>query len=390
MVVQSNYPADPRVRRQAEKLAKEGYNVHIICLRKGKEAPEERLGSIAVSRILNTYNKETFWGYILVSISFFILAFIKLIRLSCKEKYDLLQVHNMPDFLVFVGLIYKIKRIPIILDVHDLTLELFKDKWNGKKYLFITSILKFIEKVSYDFADNIITVNEVCKDILIEKGIANNKIKVILNSANSSIFKFDHSREFKVINNNAKILYHGTIAYRFGLHIAIKSMVAVNEHIPMSTLNIYGKYDKSYKEELLRLIKNLDLKDSVKLHEPISLESVYQVIKESDIGVVPYIISDYMNISLSTKTFEYAASGLPVVVTKLLTLSNIFGDKSLAFVEDINPENLANKIIELCLDPERRKEYAINAYNSLNEISGSVMGEKYLKIIEHTISSSHI
>ncbi|OGU85070.1 MAG: hypothetical protein A2W11_06420 [Ignavibacteria bacterium RBG_16_35_7] len=387
MVVQSNYPADPRVRRQAEKLEKEGYNVDVICLRKEKQLLEERFGSITTYRIFNTYNQETFWGYIFVSVSFFFLAFIKLVGLSFKKKYDLLQVHNMPDFLVFVGLIHKIKRISVILDVHDLTLELFKDKWKDKKYLFITPLIKFTEKISYKFADNIITVNDTCKDILIKKGLTNKKISVILNTANTSIFKFDHSRNFKVINKNAKILYHGTIAYRFGLHIAISSMVKVNERIPGSTLNIYGKYDRSYKEDLLDLIKDLGLEKNVILHNPIPLESVYEAIKISDIGVVPYIYSDYMNISLSTKTFEYAASGLPIVATKLLALSDIFEEKSLAFVENLNSVNLAEKIIELCLNPERRKEYSINAYNSLNEISGTIMAEKYFKLIKDSIKS---
>jgi len=127
------------------------------------------------------------------------------------------------------------------------------------------------------------------------------------------------------------------------------------------------------------------LEKNVILHNPIPLESVYEVIKISDIGVVPYIYSDYMNISLSTKTFEYAASGLPIVATKLLALSDIFEEKSLAFVENLNSVNLAEKIIELCLNPERRKEYSINAYNSLNEISGTIMAEKYLKLIKDSI-----
>jgi glycosyltransferase involved in cell wall biosynthesis len=387
MVVQSNYPADPRVRRQAEKLETEGYNVDIICLRKGEELSEERLGSVTAHRIFNTYNKESFGVYIFVSLSFLFLSFIKLVILSFKKKYDLLQVHNMPDFLVFAGIAFKIKRIPIILDVHDLTLELFNDKWNGKKYLLFNPIIKFTEKISYKFSDHIITVNEICKQILIRKGLSNKKVSVVLNTANTSIFKFDESRNFNVINNNAKILYHGTVAYRFGLHAAISSMVKVIERIPGSTLNIYGKYDRNYKNSLRDLIENLGLGKSIILNNSIPLESVYEMIKISDIGIVPYEYSNYMNISLSTKTFEYAASGLPVAATKLLALSNIFGDECLAFIEDLNSETLANKIIELCLDPERRRYLSINAYKSLKNISGSIMAEKYFNIIKDSINS---
>ncbi len=81
----------------------------------------------------------------------------------------LLQVQNMPDFLVFTGIIFKLKSIPIILDAHDLTLELFKDKWKGSKFLIFIPIVKVIEKYSYKFADKIISVNNTCKEILNKK-----------------------------------------------------------------------------------------------------------------------------------------------------------------------------------------------------------------------------
>lgn len=385
MIVQSNYPADPRVRRQAEKLEQEGYNVDIICLSQKNNLSIEKFGLVTAHRVFNTYNQENFIRYILISITFFFLAFIKLSSLSFNKKYDLIQVHNMPDYLVFVGVIHKLRHIPIILDVHDLTLELFIDKWEDKKYAFLVPIIKFVEKVSYKFADSIITVNKTCKDILLKKGVPAQKISIILNTADSSIFRFDQSRNFSVINKNAKILYHGTIAFRFGLHIAISSMVVINKRIPESVLNIYGKYDKSYKNELLDLINRLNLQQNVFLYDAIPLEKVYEIIKISDIGVVPYVSNDYMNISLSTKTFEYAASGLPVVATKLLALYQIFGEKSLFFVEDLSSDNLADVIIKLCLNPEKRKEYIINAYNSLNDISGKVMGDRYLKIIANHI-----
>ena len=387
MVVQSNYPADPRVRRQAEKLQYEGFNVDIVCLKKNNELKKEKFKSITVHRIFNTYSQESFIKYVLISITFFFLAFTKLSILSFKKKYDLLQVHNMPDFLVFSGIIFKIKNIPIILDAHDLTLELFKDKWEGTKYLFFIPLVKGIEKWSYKFADKIISVTETCRELIERKGIPAEQISIIYNTANTSIFRFDNSRKFEVINKNAKILYHGTVAHRFGLHFSIASLAIINEKIPESTLTIYGKYDKSYKKELIELIDKLNLQNNVFLYDTIGLEKVYEIIKASDIGVVPYLSNDYMNLSLSTKTFEYAASGLPVVATKLVTLNKTFGDNSIQYIEELNSQNLAKEIMYLCLKPEKRKDLSINAYNTLSEISGSVMGNRYFNLIKNTIDS---
>lgn len=86
MVVQSHYPSDPRVRRQAETLRKAGYNVDIICLRKSDESVKENFGSITALRIFKTYSQENFGEYIMVSISFLFLAFFKLVRLSFKRS----------------------------------------------------------------------------------------------------------------------------------------------------------------------------------------------------------------------------------------------------------------------------------------------------------------
>ena len=318
---------------------------------------------------------------------FFILAFLKLSLLSKKKVYDLIQIHNMPDFLVFVAIIQKLKQIPVILDVHDLTLELFADKWKSRKFQLLVPIIKFAEIISYRFADSLITVNDTCKDILIKKGVPPQKISVILNTANTSIFKFDQNRSFSVIEKDIKILYHGTVARRFGLHIAISSIAFLNKKIPNSILNIYGKYDSSYKEELISLIKTLKLEQNVFLHEFLALEEVYEIIKNSDIGIVPYLNSDYMNLSLSTKTFEYAASGLPIVATKLTSLSQIFNNESITFIEELNAENLAASIFELCLNAERRKKLCLNAYELLNKISGDVMGDRYSNLIKNTIYS---
>lgn len=387
MIVQSNYPADPRVRRQAERLEREGYKVDVICMRKKSESKQKEYGSVTAYRVFNTYNQEKFLRYVFVSIMFFILAFLKLSLLSKKKVYDLIQIHNMPDFLVFVAIIQKLKQIPVILDVHDLTLELFADKWKSRKFQLLVPIIKFAEIISYRFADSLITVNDTCKDILIKKGVPPQKISVILNTANTSIFKFDQNRSFSVIEKDIKILYHGTVARRFGLHIAISSIAFLNKKIPNSILNIYGKYDSSYKEELISLIKTLKLEQNVFLHEFLALEEVYEIIKNSDIGIVPYLNSDYMNLSLSTKTFEYAASGLPIVATKLTSLSQIFNNESITFIEELNAENLAASIFELCLNAERRKKLCLNAYELLNKISGDVMGDRYSNLIKNTIYS---
>jgi len=287
----------------------------------------------------------------------------------------------MPDYLIFVAFIQKLLKVPLILDIHDLTLELFEEKWPGLKYKFIKRIIKKIEKISCSFADHIITVTEGCKEKLVQRGISPDKITLILNTANIKIFKFSTRSEYQIINKNAKLIYHGTVAKRFGIHLIIDAMKFVIEKIPGSVVNIYGRYDSNYKSYLNERINVLGLSENVKLNGVLDRDEVPDVIRNSDIGVVPYLNNPYMHLALPTKACEFAAIGIPIVSTYLHTMALTFGSDSISFVNSENPEEFAARIIELCLNPELRKLRVDEAYQDVSEISWEVMGKRYTELI---------
>ncbi len=388
MISQSSHP-DPRVRREAEALSMKGYDVDIICYGDRKSEPAiEKYGSITVYRILVRHKVESVIKYFIESIHFFIRAFFKLQYLSLVKGYDLVQVHNMPDFHVFTAIFQKLAGIPVVLDLHDLTPELFESKWSGKKHSAILGIVNFIERISCKFSNQLITVTDACKENLLNRRIPPDKITIVMNTPDNRIFTYDNKREYKIIKKGAKIIYHGTVAERFGLHVAIKAMQYINNRIPGSTLTIYGGYDTSYKIYLEEQIKELNLEDNVHLMGFHTLEEIYGFIKESDFGVVPYLNNTYMNLALSTKMFEYNASLLPVVASKLRSFSKIFSSDSIAFTNPESSLDLAGKVIKLCFDPDKRRNLAENAFITLQSISWQVMSDRYVELINSTIKYS--
>jgi glycosyltransferase involved in cell wall biosynthesis len=382
MVVLSAYPYDPRVRRQAEVLEEAGFEVDIICLREADEPKNERIGLVTVHRIMKSVNKESILSYMWLSVVFTLLAIFKIQTLSMKRNYSLIQIHNMPDYLVFSGALQKLMGKKLILDIHDLTPELFETKWPEKKSSFMMKAVRKIEKLSCDFADHLITVTDACREKLVERGNDPAKITLVLNTADPGIFRFDCHRSFKAIESGAKLLYHGTVAERFGLHTAIEALAIVENKIPGSTLNVYGRYDNDYRKKLESKIKDLGLQGVVFLNGTRSLEEIHEIIRKSDIGLVPYVNDQYMNLALSTKTFEYAATGLPVVASRLYSLSLIFDEGSIRFARADSAGDFAKGIIELCLNPEKRLEISQKANEVVSAISGTVMGRRYLKLVE--------
>lgn len=390
MISQSGYN-DPRVRREAQALADAGYEVDILGTSMDKgEDKIIKSDTITFYGIIVKKRHESMIRYSLHSFHFFLMVFLKLQYLGLLKRYDLIQIHNMPEFHVFTALFQKIAGIPIVLDLHDLTPELFELKWVDNKKSSLITVVRFVERISCRFANKLITVTDVCKENLVNRGVPANKITLVLNTPNQKIFKYDTGREYKIITGRAKLIYHGTVAERMGLHIAVEAMKYLSEKIPGSVLVIYGHYDRTYKIYLEKLIRKFNLEENVILKGEFSQEVIYGFIKESDFGVVPYLDNIYMNLCLATKMFEYNASLLPVVVSRLKSPSMIFRDDSIAFTAPGNAQDLADKLINLCFDPAKRKIMAENAYTILQSISGQIMSERYLNLIDSTINGKKV
>ncbi len=279
MIAQSTYDFDPRIIRFTDVLVEKGYSIGIICLRYSHQTKFEVVNGVHVHRIMEVFPQNKVSSYIFYSLIFTIKAFFKCISLtSGRKKPDFIHVHNMPDYLVFTTLVPKLRKVPVILDMHDLTVELFKEKWAEKNFKRVKPFLTLVEKLSCDYADHVITVTKECVDILIERGIQREKISLIMNSADDNVFTFNGIDSKKEKPFVYKIVYHGTIAKRFGLHYFINAMPSVVKEIPNLEFHLYGTLNDIYSTELKQLIDKLNLHNNVVFREPIPYSEVNAMI----------------------------------------------------------------------------------------------------------------
>ena len=139
MVCQSYYLRDPRVRREAEALADDGFEVDVITLRDKGELKKEKVNGVNIYRLPLMRKRGGIIRYLFEYFWFFFLSPLFLLYLFIKKRYKLIQIHTMPDFLVFCALIPKIFKVKIILDVHEPMPELFVSKYNLGKKNFLKS-----------------------------------------------------------------------------------------------------------------------------------------------------------------------------------------------------------------------------------------------------------
>src|SRR5207247_8680052 len=86
--------------------------------------------------------------------------FVRLSTLHVKRRYDVVQVHTMPDFLVFAALIPKLLGAKIILDVHDLMPELYAAKFGVPKENWLIRLITWVVRRSVALAAIPMAVHE--------------------------------------------------------------------------------------------------------------------------------------------------------------------------------------------------------------------------------------
>ena len=382
MVHLSYYPQDVRVRREAEALIEQSHEVDVICLGIGGQQSVETVGGVTVHRIMDGRDKENFFNYILLTLVFMRKAFFHVNRLHRQRRFNVVHIHNMPDYLVFVTMWLKMKGIPTILDMHDLSVELYGVKFNSPKLAWMKPLVRWVEKLSTGYSNHVITTSTGFRDRLLGRGVPAEKITLVLNSADEKIFRPAPPREFRRIEHGAHLLYHGTVKEHFGLHVSVEAIAHLQKTIPGSKLSIFGNYSLAYRDDLENLVAKLGIGDHVDFGGFLPLEQIRELIIDADFGIVPYLDNTFMNLALSTKTFEYVRMGLFVAGSRLDSGLSMFGEDCIGYFTPGDSQSLAETVTTFCLDPESRADYVKRASEQYKHYSWKTMANRYCSLID--------
>jgi glycosyltransferase involved in cell wall biosynthesis len=347
MVTFSSYPADPRPRRAAAALLKEGMSVDLICLGDENAPKREALNGINVLRLPITHRRGGKLSYA-YNYSAFILACASILAArALKRRYHLVYVHNMPDVLVVSALVPKALGAKVLLDLHDPMPELMTTIFNLEKESLGVRLIRRLEKWSMARADLVLTVNVACKRIFTSRSCGPEKIGVVMNSPDEQIFPFRtpplHLSPNGVPTKRLVIMYHGSLVERNGLDLAVDALARVREAVPAAELRIYGR-KTPFLEKVMHEARNKGLEDCVHYLGPRSLEDLVPEIEDCDVGVIPNHRNAFTEINTPTRIFEYLALGKPVIAPRTPGIQDYFGPESLFFFESGSSEELARKI----------------------------------------------
>ena len=359
MTAYTNYRRDPRVRREAEALVQIGHRVTFLACRQRGEPDRETITGVELVKLPGLSHRRTsIVGYMIDYAIFFVLMSLHL--LAHPLRYRLIHVNNMPDFLVLAAWLPRLLGRPVIHDVHDLMPELYMEKFaSGGKHWLVRG-LELQERWAGRFACAVLTVEERLKDILSQRGTPRDKIHVLMNLPDDRIFAPRGPQPHKPDDAPFVIVYHGTLARRLGLDLAIEAAAVTRAAIPRLELRIIGAGEE--RAALLALRDRLGLQHVVTFSEGfVPVERIPGLIGDADVGVIPLRISGGTDVMLPTKLLEYALVGIPCIVPRTATISRYFDDRMVRFFDAENVESLAAAMVELYRDGRKRRALAQEA-----------------------------
>ena len=359
MAAYTNYRRDPRVKREAEALVEAGYRVVFLASRQPGEPTRETIAGVEVIKVVGLKNLRTSIAVYMLDYALFFLM-ISLHLLRHPLRYHLIHVNNMPDFLVFAAWLPRLLGRPVIHDVHDLMPELYLEKFRSGENHWMVRALKLQERWAGRFASAVLTVEDRLKDILAGRGIPRERIHVLMNLPDDRIFAPRELAPSKPGDAPFVLVYHGTLARRLGLDIALEAVAKLKDAIPRFELRIIGAGEE--RNRLIELRDRLGLKEMVTFSDGfVPVEKIPALLHDADVGLIPLRISRGTDIMLPTKLLEYVTMGIPCVVPRTGTIARYFDDEMVQFFDAENAESLADAIVGLYRNPDRRRRLSSQA-----------------------------
>jgi glycosyltransferase involved in cell wall biosynthesis len=379
MVHYSDFVVDSRIQRQARALAERGDRVDCVCLNDDEEI-SVGAGEIALHRASAGKPRGGTRAYLEGNARFLTGAARKVSELDRRERFDLIEIHNMPDALVFAAWRPKLRGAPIVLNFHDTFPELFATLFERSPNHPLVRLIRVEERVSAALADGHIFVTAEARELLAARGVSAERSQIVMNTPDERVFGERRTPITPPSDSELRVIYHGGLADRFGVETLVRAVALLRGRGEPVTLDVYGS-DAEAARTLAATAAEVAPVGVRIAPQPTPVEEIPSRLTEAHLGVVPTLRDDFTELLLPVKLLEYVHMGLPVVASRLPVIERYFGDDVL-LAEPGDPACIAAAIEGVRSEPGLARERAERASRRLAEIEWRRQREGYLELID--------
>ncbi len=320
MILQSDFPPDMRVQKEAVSLLHAGYKVTLLC---DNRIPRERFveyQGIKIIRMKHFFGFSGKWHKIINAPMYPNPFWLRAIRKTAQNiNADVLHVHDLPLALSTIK-IGKQFGIPIVFDLHEnypMAMKLWYKPGPAGWTVRNPQLAKRLERKCLQQADKIIVIAEEHRDLLISRGISTEKIYIVENTPYQKLAtpqkalstENEISTEYKKFKT---LLYFGKINPERHLEIAIRALPIVKKKIPDIKLIIVG--DGPSFQYIKNESRKLGINDLVDFTGWIDLDEALPYFYAADACIMPHGSNDFLDMGVPNKLFEYMAMAKPVII----------------------------------------------------------------------------
>ena len=384
----------------AKELVTRGFDVEVITgfpnypggkLYKGyriKLSQKEMIEGVLVTRVpLFPSHDKSKLGRIANYISF---AFSSLLYgLFFAGRPDVIYVYHPPLTVGVSALIIKLfRRVPVVLDIQDM----WPDTLKATGMISNSRLLGFVSKVCnliYSAVTKIAVLSSGFKDLLIDRGVPENKIDIIYNWADEKVLRTTTSETPKELASieGFKILFAGNVGQAQGLNVILDAAYLLKDDVPKLHFLVLGR---GLQLDDLKIRANQMNLNNVHFLPAVGMEKVGGFLGSADALLIHLNSDPLFKITIPGKTQAYMAVGKPIIMGVSGDASNLVlrADCGVCF-EPENSVALAEAAKSLMLlDPADIQRLGENAERFYDEyLSVKVGVDSFVKVFNEVIDT---
>jgi glycosyltransferase involved in cell wall biosynthesis len=362
------YPWDVRVEKISRTLVEHGHDVKLLCRWSPNKPDSEEQAGLSIHRF--PLRKGHAIPALLRDVPAFVNArwteFID--RVVQQQKSDLILIRDLPLGLNAIQVAHH-HGIPVVLDMAENYPALFMDvlRFERKKYLtfFLKNpyVAKLIERVVVRKVTRILAVVEESRERLVQLGVAAEKIVIVSNTPRLSPTVGDQP-EFRK-PGEVRLIYVGGFERARGLEWIIRVFRLCIATIPGLQFYILG--DGPERPRLEDLSRRNGVKGRIHFLGWVEPDKVQFYINQSDIGLVPHIVTEHTNSTIPNKLFDYMYGGLPVLASSARPLERIIGEEQCGVNFEYGDARSLVEALRCLGDAKLRRKMADNGRAAVNQ-----------------------
>lgn len=385
MLLDKEFYGDLRVENEVQALTDAGHDVYVICFSfTGPSKADDYYGAKIIQISVNRKFIYKLRGLTNTFLNFYPYYLANLVK-KYFERFNLRVLHIHDLYLFQVGLILK-KKYPdlkLVGDLHENYVEglkhyKFANTFPGKFLISIkkweNSEIEWCSKFNY-----LITVIEEALDRYSTLGVDTKKMFVVPNYVNINTFTINEPIQniidkFTGFNT---LTYVGGFDKHRGLESTLKAVPQIVNSIPNFKLVLVGA--GSNLSELKEKAKELGIQNYISFEGWQPHENLSSYIYASTVCLIPHLKTEHTDNTIPHKLFQYMFLKKPILSSNCNPLQRIINETNTGNVfESNNPDDLAEKAVELFNSPDKLKIMGSNGFEAVKEKYNWEAGSKKL------------